>query len=200
MNKINQRGAISAVLITVVGLFTLLLLIIGVFVGMYVSAGNYAAQTEIALKAVEKNNENIYANGTQKVMEIASVPAMYRDDLQKVITAEIQNKYGASGSQATVQFFKDRSITLDPSMYKEIQNQVIIFRNQFEQAQQGLIDKKRAYQSALVTFPKSFFLSMAGYPKMDLDALDIVTTDKARDTFRTHRDSGIQFGTPAASH
>ena len=45
-------------------------------VGSYVSYANYGNRTEVAIKARYADNENIYANGTQKVMEVAQVPAM----------------------------------------------------------------------------------------------------------------------------
>jgi Tfp pilus assembly protein PilE len=42
----------------------------------YVSAYNLGNRTENQLNAMLENNENIYANGTQKVIEIAQVPSM----------------------------------------------------------------------------------------------------------------------------
>ncbi len=67
------------------------------------------------------------------------------------------------------------------------------FRGKFEIAQREMIDQRRSYETSLGTFPKSIFLSLAGYPKIDLSKYVIVTTEKARQTFETKRDTGIQL-------
>ena len=170
------------------------LAILGVFLVMsYISAANFGNRTEMTLKAKMEDNENIYANGTQAIMEIAQVPAMYKNDLLEIVKADIQGRYGPNGSQATFQFLNERQIPIDASMYKAIQQQILAFRGKFEIAQREMLDQRRAYETALGTFPRSIFLSMAGYPRLDLSKYTIVTTDKARQTFETKRDSGVQL-------
>ena len=107
--------------------------------------------------------------------------------------ADIQGRYGPNGSQATFQWLNERQIPIDQSMYKAIQQQIVAFRGKFEIAQREMIDQRRSYETALGTFPKSIFLSLAGYPKIDLSKYVIVTTEKARQTFETKRDTGIQL-------
>lgn len=185
----NQRGAVSGGLIAliVVGLLAVL------FIPMYISAMNYGARTELTLNTKLQDNENIYAQGTQAIMEIAQVPQMYKNDLMEIVKADIQGRYGKDGSQATVQWFKERQLNLDSSMYRAIQQQILAFRGKFETAQRELLDQRNQYEIALNTFPRSVMLSMAGYPKVDLKKFDIVTTNKARQTFETKRDDGIQL-------
>jgi hypothetical protein len=185
----NQRGAISGGLIAliVVGLLALLL------IPMYISAMNYGARTEITLDTKLQDNENIYGQGTQAIMEIAQVPQMYKNDLLEIVKADIQGRYGSDGSKATFQWFNERQLPIDASMYKAIQQQILAFRGKFEVSQRELLDQRNTYQIALNTFPRSVFLSMAGYPKVDLKKYDIVTTNKARQTFETKRDDGIQL-------
>lgn len=170
------------------------LAILGAFLVMsYISAANFGNRTEMTLKAKMEDNENIYANGTQAIMEIAQVPAMYKNDLLEIVKADIQGRYGPNGSQATFQFLNERQIPIDASMYKAIQQQILAFRGKFEIAQREMLDQRRAYETALGTFPRSIFLSLAGYPRLDLSKYTIVTTDKARQTFETKRDSGVQL-------
>lgn len=183
----QQRGAVNIVVPIVLALLGAILFF------SYISAANFGNRTEMALKAKMEDNENIYANGTQAVMEIASVPTMYKNDLLEIVKADIQGRYGPNGSQATFQFLNERNIPLDQSMYKAIQQQILAFRGKFEIAQREMLDQRRAYETALGTFPRSMFLSLAGYPKLDLSKYTIVTTDKARQTFETKRDSGIQL-------
>jgi len=183
----NQRGNGTIIALIVFGVLAAILF------GSYISAANFGNRTEMALKAKIEDNENIYANGTQAIMEIAQVPSMYKNDLLEIVKADIQGRYGPNGSQATFQWLNERQIPIDASMYKAIQQQIVAFRGKFEIAQREMLDQRRAYETALGTFPRSIFLSMAGYPKLDLSKFTIVTTDKARQTFETKRDTGIQL-------
>lgn len=191
MSKSSQRGSslvpvlIALGVVGAIGLAT---------VGTYISYANYGNQAEVAIKAKYADNENIYANGTQKVMEIAQVPAMYAGDLQKVVTAAIQGRYGPNGSQATFQWIKEAGVALDPSMYVKIQQVIEAFRNEFQNAQTALLDRCRSYETSRGNVWSGLWLGFAGYPKKDIDKMcTIVTTDKAAKTFETKRDSGIQL-------
>jgi len=183
----QERGNGTIIALIVVGILGAILFM------SYISAANFGNRTEMTLKAKMEDNENIYANGTQAIMEIAQVPAMYKNDLLEIVKADIQGRYGPNGSQATFQFLNERQIPIDASMYKAIQQQILAFRGKFEIAQREMLDQRRAYETALGTFPRSIFLSMAGYPRLDLSKYTIVTTDKARQTFETKRDSGVQL-------
>jgi hypothetical protein len=164
-----------------------------VAIASYWQAANYGSATEATLKGVLDDNENIYANGTQRVMEIAQVPGMYAADLKEVVKADIQGRYGPSGSQATMQWIRERGLTLDPSMYKAIQTEIVAFRTQFEAAQRRMIAQRVEYEKQLGYAWSGFWLARAGYPRVDLKDFKPVTTDKARQTFETKRDSGIQL-------
>lgn len=185
----SQIGAISGGVIAAITVGAVLL----VSVPSYISAANYGNRTENALKAKMEDNENIYANGTQKVMEIAQVPTMYKNDLKEIVTAAIQGRYGENGSQATFQWLKEQNPGLDSAMYVEIQQVIESFRDEFKNAQTQMLDQRRAYENALGYVWQGFWLNMAGYPKIDLNKFTIVTTDKARQTFETKRDTGIQL-------
>lgn len=189
MNK--QRG--NAVIPLIIGVC-----VVGVLaaagVGSYISSANQGNRLEVAIKAKYADNENVYANGTQKVMEIAQVPGMYAADLQKVVTSAIQGRYGANGSQATVQWLKEANVSLDPSMYTKIQQVIESFRNQFQNSQTELLDQCRSYETLRGNVWGGMWLKMAGYPKMDITKMcTIVTTEKAAKTFETKRDTGIQL-------
>ncbi len=183
----QQRGNSTIIALIVIAIIGAMLF------GSYISAANFGNRTEVTLKTKMEDNENIYANGTQAIMEIAQVPSMYKSDLLEIVKADIQGRYGKDGSQATFQFLNERQIPIDQSMYKAIQQQIVAFRGKFEIAQREMLDQRRSYETALGTFPNSFFLSLAGYPKIDLSKYTIVTTDKAHQTFETKRDTGIQL-------
>lgn len=184
-----QRGQISG---TIIALIVLVMVII-VAASSYISAKNYGVRTENALRAKVENNENIYAQGTQKILEIAQVPAMYRDDLAKIVTAAIQGRYGNNGSQATFQWIQEQNPTIDAGMYTKIQQTIEAFRNEFQNNQTQMLQMRATYENALGYFWQGMWLSIAGYPKIDLSKYTIVTTDTARQTFETKRDAGIQL-------
>lgn len=163
-------------------------------IGSYITYANYGNRTEVAIKAKYADNENVYANGTQKIIEIAQVPAMMRDDLKEVFTAALQGRYGPDGSQATFQWLQEQNPQLDPGIYRQIQQVMESFRNEFRTAQTGLLDQCRSYETARGNVWSGLWLGITGYPKMDIEKMcTIVTTDKARQTFETKRDSGIQL-------
>lgn len=159
----------------------------------YVSAYNLGNRTENQLTAMLENNENIYANGTQKVIEIAQVPSMYAEQVSKVTREAIQGRYGKDGSKAVFQFLQEQNPQLDPAMFAKIQVVIEEFRNKFELAQRDMIDVKRMYNTQLGSLWTGFWLGVAGYPKVDMKKFEIVTTERARQTFDTKRDQGINL-------
>jgi Tfp pilus assembly protein PilE len=159
----------------------------------YVSAYNLGNRTENQLTAMLENNENIYANGTQKVIEIAQVPSMYAEQVSKVTREAIQGRYGQDGSKAVFQFLQEQNPQLDPAMFTKIQVVIEEFRNKFELAQRDMIDVKRMYNTQLGSLWTGFWLGVAGYPKVDMKKFEIVTTERARQTFDTKRDQGINL-------
>jgi Tfp pilus assembly protein PilE len=159
----------------------------------YVSAYNLGNRTENQLTAMLENNENIYANGTQKVIEIAQVPSMYAEQVSKVTREAIQGRYGQDGSKAVFQFLQEQNPQLDPTIFAKIQVVIEEFRNKFELAQRDMIDVKRMYNTQLGSLWTGFWLGVAGYPKVDMKKFEIVTTERARQTFDTKRDQGINL-------
>jgi uncharacterized protein (UPF0333 family) len=183
-------GAVLAVVIVLAVIFDFMVM-------NYVSAVNRGVDAEAGIKAKYKNNENIYANGTQKVMEIAAVPEMYASDLKEIVTAAIQGRYGNDGSKATFQWLKEQNPNLDSSMYTKIQQVIESFRNEFQNAQTELLDRCQAYEKQRGYVWSGFWMQMAGYPKADIEKMCTpVSTDKARMTFETGIDKGIELRQP----
>lgn len=186
----NQRGLATGAIIGAIAVGFVAVAVIG----SYVSAANQGNRLEVAIKAKYADNENVYASGSQKIVEIAQVPAMYVEDITKVTTAAIGGRYGADGSKAVFQMLREQNPQLDSSMYKKIQQVIESFRDEFKNSQTALLDQCRNYETLRGNVWSGFWLNMAGYPKKDIDKMcTIVTTDKARQTFETKRDTGIQL-------
>lgn len=186
----DQRGAISGGVIALILVIAFLGTLAAVGFGSYVSAYNYGNQIENDLKAVQTDNKNKLAQYGQKVQEIAQVPSMYAADLQKIVEASIQGRYGKDGSKATWQMLKEQNPSLDPSMYTKIQQVIESGRNDFQAGQTRQIDIRRQYETMLGTFWKGMWLKFAGYPKVNLKDFDIVSTDRADKAFETKKEDG----------
>lgn len=191
MKHNKQRG--SAI---VIALFAIIGLIVAAgigLVGMYVSAANYGNRAEVEVKKVWENNQNVLGQYTLKVQEIASVPAIYKDDLQSVMVNVMQARMGKDGSKALFQFFKEQNIPFDSSMYTKIQQVIEAGRNEFQVAQTRLVDVKAGYEERLGSIPQGFFLHLAGYPKIDLNAYKPVVADDTRKAFETGVQQAIKL-------
>jgi len=184
----NQRGLATGAIIGAIAVGFVAVAVIG----SYVSAANQGNRLEVAISAKYQDNENVYASGSQKIVEIAQVPAMYVEDITKVTTAAIGGRYGADGSKAVFQMLREQNPQLDSSMYKKIQQVIESFRDEFKNSQTALLDQCRNYETLRGNVWSGFWLNLAGYPKKDITKMcTIVTTDKARQTFETKRDTGI---------
>jgi hypothetical protein len=158
----------------------------------YSSAVAFGAQSERQLQATLDNNKNILGNYTTRVAEMAQVPAMARDDLKEVMEAAFNGRYGDNGSQATMQWIKEAYPgTLDPVLYRNIQATIESGRLDFQRNQTLLLDQKRVYQTNLDYVFKGFWLRLAGYPKINLDSIKIVTSSSAERSFETGVDDGV---------
>jgi hypothetical protein len=188
--KQMQRGSALIGVLSVVGL-----LIAGVvaLVMLYVNAANYGNRTEVEIKKVWENNQNILGQYTLKVQEIASVPAMYKDDLKEVMTSVMTARMGTDGSKATFQWFKEHNIQIDAAMYTKIQQAIEAGRNEFQNAQTRLVDVKGTYQTALGQIPQGWFLSMAGYPKIDLEKYRPIVAGDTRKAFEEGVQAPVQL-------
>ena len=186
----SQRGAMSTG--AIIAILATVMVVVGViaFALTYMGYANYGNRSEETLGALLDKSKNTYAQGTQRVMEVAQVPAMARDDIAKVVTAAIEGRYGADGSKAIFQMITEQNPSVDPKLYTQVQQEIRGFRMDFENAQNQMRDVLRSYRTALGNMPGSFFLSMAGYPKVDLNQFKPILTDRTEDVYKAGKESG----------
>lgn len=146
---------------------------------------NTANQFEIGIQAQYKQNQNNYDNGWKTVMEKAQVPTMYTKQLQELYKTAMTGRYGEDGSHALFQFLKEQNPTLDPEIFRQIQQSIESFRKSFEAEQKTLVSKKQSYETYLrATYSGRFYNMIGGYPKIDLAVYDIVTSAKTQEDFK----------------
>lgn len=159
----------------------------------YVSAYNTGNRLEQNIKATYENNRNILAQYGSKIAEAAQVPAMQRDDLSAVVTAALEGRYGEDGSKAVFQWIQEQNPQIDSTVYVQLQRMIEAGRNEFTAAQTKLTDQKRVYETALGSFWQGTWMSVAGYPKIDLAEYKIVSTGRADEAFETGVEEPIQL-------
>lgn len=172
-------------------------IVLGAFVGTgavsYISAYNTANRMERSIVATDENNRNILAQYGNRVAEAAQVPAMQRDDLTAVVTAALEGRYGEDGSQAVFQWIQEQNPQIDSTVYVQLQRMIEAGRIEFAAAQTKLVDQKRIYETALGSFWQGTWMSVAGYPRIDLAEYQIVSTVRADEAFETGIEEPMQL-------
>lgn len=185
MEKSNKT-----LLTVALGVIVLIVTILVICIGSYVSAANTGNRLEQGIKATWENNEGILGQYGQKVVEVAQVTDMARDDIAKIAKEAIGGRYGEGGSKAVFQAINENNPSVDPELYRKIQQVVEAGRNQFQAGQTRLVDQKQVYETALGTVWTGMWMRFAGYPKLDLSKYKIITTDRASNAFQTGKESG----------
>lgn len=181
----KQQGSALVIALSVLGVIAV---IIGVLGMSYISAYNMGNSMEQTLKATYSNNQNILAQYSQKVMEAAQVPDMARDDIVKVAKAAMEGRYGTEGSKAVFQMITEQNPSIDPMLYRQVQQIIEGGRTEFQNAQTRLIDQKRVYETSLGSFWQGMWMRIAGYPKVNLADYKVITTDRTERTFEAGKE------------
>lgn len=167
-----------------VGLFSLWLFFALAVVGIY----NDCIRHEASIKAQYKENQNNYDKLFKTVVEQAQVKASYAKDLKELYEATGKTRYGPGGSKAVLQFIKEHNPTLDPEVYRQLMRTIESGRIDFESKQASLIDRKRVYESAILnTAVTGTIAKFLGFPKIDLNKMDIVTSGETEAAFETKK-------------
>lgn len=166
---------------------------IGIGAISYVSAFNAANRMERNIVATDENNRNILAQYGNRIAEAAQIPAMQRDDMKDVITAALEGRYGEDGSHAVFQAIQEQNPNIDSTVYVQLQRMIEAGRVEFASAQTKLVDQKRIYETSLGSFWQGTWMSVAGYPKIDLTEYQIVSTSRADEAFTTGIEEPIQL-------
>lgn len=171
----------------------ILLTIIMIVAGSYISAYNTGNRLEKVIVAQYDNNKNILSKYHTKIQEAVQVPEMYKNDFKEVVVGAMEGRYGEGGSKATFQWLKEHNIDFDSSLYTKIQQMIEAGRNEFGNEQTKLIDKKRIYETKLGNLWGGTWLRIAGYPKIDLSKFNIVVAETAQEIFNSGNDKALKL-------
>lgn len=174
-------------------------------------SGGIALQESVV--AQYRDNQNKYDAFWKSVVEVAQIPAQYKEDFKTLVVSETSAKFGPQGSQATMQWFKERNLVLPAEMYTRVQTTIEVGRADFKNGQQSLLDKQRAAKTYYKGSWGSFCRTLGGdwledlegelKPPKDLDGdgrytvfdYDIVTSARTKAAFATGEDGPVKvFG------
>lgn len=160
------------------------------FVSTFISVNNQAVRHEAGLMAALENDKNVHAAAVMKIREVAQVPAMYADDLVRVVTAANEGRYGEDGSGAVFQWLKEHNPNVDSSVSLQVQRVIEASRNDFKMSQQARLDRWAVYDEFLKSVPQVLFARMLGFPKVDMAMLGrAVSTEDTQRAFDTGMDA-----------
>lgn len=189
MNYRKQNGMNVVALSVLMGVGALFL----VLVASYITNYNYGVRMETQIEAQWTDNRNVLSQYSARIMEMAQVPDMYKEDVIEIYEGAMTGRYGDDGSQAMFQWLQEQNPQIDASLYTSIQQSMEAGRNKFENSQTKLIDLKRAYETRLGVFYSGLWLRIAGFPRVDLDDYNIVQSDYSNEAFESGVDNGIKL-------
>lgn len=172
-----------------------------------VSTYNNLTGQEKGVTATWRDSAVQYDTFWKKVQEVAQVPDAYKDAFKDVILASAEARYG--DKDPAFLMITEANPALDPTMYVQVQRVIETGRNEFAQTQRTLVDRQRAFDTALSSFPDNVVAGFLGFPHevngefrptKDLDGdgkytvLDYptVTSGKTQEVFSTGRDDEPQ--------
>jgi len=161
--------------------------------GWLININNTCVRYEQTIPTQFQQNKNIYDNYFKKVKEAAQVPDAYIEGLKQVFDSAMKGRYGEEGSRAVFQWIQEQNPRVDPIVYKKIQDIIEAGRNEFAASQRTLLDIKNSYGLYRKPFPTSWAVKKLGYPAIDLDKYDIVTSQQTDDDFNSKKSDPIKL-------
>lgn len=173
-----------------VGIFALwvgsLILLIGLPIMLYTSNHDTSVSYETNIENLHKKSEIELSNYTMKIMEMVQVTDKYKSDLEVIIKASIEGRYGDDGSKALTSFIQENNLPLDSAMYLNIQNAIVAGRNEFKIHQSRTMEMCAEYKKHLGYFLSGTLSKMSGFPKMDMKHYcEPVSDKKTKEAFET---------------
>lgn len=178
----NKNGVLVAVSIILVAVIAVGL---GFLASMW-SYSNQATKAEVNIGRFDSDRQNVLSAYTLKIKEMAQVPDKYKADLQDVIKATFEGRYGADGSKAVFQFIQEKNLNLDSKLYQNLQVAMEAGRNNFQLAQTKVIDACANYEGLRNYVVSGFFVELAGFPKKNIGKLCQTVVDvQTKQTFES---------------
>lgn len=158
--------------------------------GLYIlGVYNTCVEHEEGIKAQYKQNQNNYDKLFKSILETAGVTKQYSKDLKELYAQVMQGRKGSG--QELFRSITEANPAMDTTLYAKVQTVIETGRLDFEMNQKSLIERVRVYRTYTGRAPASLVAGMAGFPRIDFDKYDIVTSGRTTDAFESKRDEAI---------
>lgn len=142
--------------------FTTIVLALLVIGGVSIGTYNDLVRQEKGITAVWRDSQVQYDAFWKKVKETAQVPEAYKDAFKDVMLSTTAARYAEKDPAFLM--LAEANPQLDPAMYVQLQRIIEAGRNDFAQTQRTLVDRQRAFDSQLSTFPANLIVPLFGFP------------------------------------
>ncbi|UKA05047.1 hypothetical protein [Photobacterium damselae] len=160
----------------------------GFVVSQYVSYHDKAVNFEANIQKLQKNSESVLSNGTMMILDKSKVSDKYASQFKDALKLSIGSR-NAGNQNLIFKAIHEQNPTLSPDIYKDLSASISGMRADFTVTQQRIMDTCAAYESARNKVWSGFWMSVSGYPHIDVNkACKIVSDEKTQNTFV----SGVQ--------
>lgn len=161
----------------------------------YINSKNYAISQENGIEATYSTNQTSLTRMSNSVTDNLAISEVAKDHLTEVVKASMEGRYGNDKTVMAKAVTEAYPGNLNPELYTRIMDEVTSGRTNFQNEQNMLIDKVRAYKTETEYVGwRSFWMGMAGYPKIDFAKYNPIISDYTNDAFTTKRDNGLNIG------
>jgi hypothetical protein len=184
----------TKIVLGVMGIIFALVLVVGLTLfGTGVGVYNGCIEREKGIEKQYADNQNIYDNYVKKVLETSQVSSKYANNLKSIYVGAISSRYGDTGSKAVFQWIQEHNPNLYGTIYIKIQNIIESGRNDFTANQTTLLARKAIYEVYIQSFPNNLFAKALGFPKIDMNKYDIITSNDTEKAFETKKVDAIKI-------
>lgn len=194
--KYNQKGSAGIIALGILGVISAFAIMTIVWA---ISLKNEFGRLESDIVSSDRARKINLSQYTLRIIEMAKVPKMQREDLKETIEAQLRARYGDKGSVGVVQILKENNIAVNSELYNNLEKEINGGRKDYEQKEIRLEESKKIACNRLKSSPGGDVLRMFGYPTIhfgcmnDRDDYALILSESSKDTFETGVDKGVNF-------
>lgn len=181
---ISTRGQFGKVSMGLIGVVGLIVIFVAVF-GSYMSAVNRGNKYESLVEKHWNSGKVTLSQCTTTIRNISKIPAQYQQQLESVLRAEMEGRYGGINAERVAKFVQERGMTFDSSMLTKVQNTIVSCEKNYADDQKVVLETLSEYEIARGSAWGGIFLSMAGYPKKDLSKFKMILDESTQTQYTT---------------
>jgi len=170
------------------GILVLVLLGFVVVGSLFVSYNNREIELRNQAIAQQKSNETTFDQVWKIIQQQAGVAEEYKTVFKEIYPQLMEGRYNNPRGGALLSLIQESNPNFDTSLYKKLMTAIEEQRIQFNRAQMTLLDIKREHNNMRKTFPSNLFVG--NRPELNIQ---IVTSSKTEDTFKTGKEDNIKL-------